>query len=156
MEIIINSKKLNIAEEQMKELYKKNLIVCNDYTLTVATIPEWAVSEVEAILKITIKGTETKGYTKVKNKRDVAFYNHYNYPRLYESICDFNGVSYESGYKRRVIIKKGVVIGFNNEYVLITEAMKDVGFYYKNENDEEKFCNTMFETLNFVPVYEWQ
>ena len=154
MEIIINSKDLNITEEQMKDLYKKNLIVCDDYTLTVATIPEWAINEVENLLGVTIEGTETGDYTKVKNKRDVAYYNHYHYPRLYESICDFNGISYESGYKRRVTIKEGVVIGFNNESVLITEVMKDIGFYYKNETDEVKFCNTMFETLNFVPVYE--
>lgn len=154
MEIIINSKQLNITEEQMKELYKKNLIVCDDYTLTVATIPEWAINEVENLLGIIIDGTETEDYTKVKSKRDVAYYNHYHYPRLYESICDFNGVSYESGYKRKVTIKEGVVIGFNNERVLITEVIKDIGFYYKNETDEVKFCNTMFETLNFVPVYE--
>ena len=55
---------------------------------------------------------------------------------------------------KKVNIKEGVVIGFNNERVLITEVMKDIGFYYKNETDEVKFCNTMFETLNFVPVYE--
>lgn len=90
MEIIINSKELNITEEQMKKLYKKNLIVCDDYTLTVATIPEWAINEVENLLGIIIDGTETEDYTKVKSKRDVAYYNHCHYPRLYESICDFN------------------------------------------------------------------
>ena len=54
----------------------------------------------------------------------------------------------------KVIIKKGTVITFNNEVVTITEVMQNIGFYYKNEVGEVKFCNTMFETLNFAPVYE--
>ena len=54
----------------------------------------------------------------------------------------------------KVIIKEGVVINLNNEVVTITEVVNDVGFYYKNAADELKFCNTMFETLNFEPVFE--
>lgn len=56
--------------------------------------------------------------------------------------------------KVKVIIKEGVVLNLNNEVVTITEVMKNIGFYYKNEVEEIKFCNTMFETLNFVPVFE--
>lgn len=56
--------------------------------------------------------------------------------------------------KRKVIIKVGNVIELNNEVVTITEIMENVGFYYKNESDEIKFCNTIFETLNFEPIFE--
>ena len=56
---------------------------------------------------------------------------------------------------RRIwFIKEGVVINLNNEEVTITDIMKNVGFYYKNKSGEVKFCNTMFETLNFEPVFE--
>ena len=55
---------------------------------------------------------------------------------------------------KKVNIKEGVVINLNNEEVTITEVMKNVGFYYKNKSGEVKFCNTMFETLNFEPVFE--
>ena len=54
----------------------------------------------------------------------------------------------------KVIIKEGVIINLNNEVVTITEVVNDVGFYYKNAVDELKFCNAMFETLNFEPVFE--
>lgn len=56
--------------------------------------------------------------------------------------------------KRKVIIKEGTVINLNNEIATVTEIMEDIGFYYKNEANEVKFCNTMFETLNFEPVFE--
>ena len=55
---------------------------------------------------------------------------------------------------KKVNIKEGVVINLNNEEVTITEVMKNIGFYYKTKSGEVKFCNTMFETLNFEPVYE--
>ena len=55
---------------------------------------------------------------------------------------------------QKVPICEGMFIILNNETVTITEVMKNVGFYYKNEAGEVKFCNTMFETLNFEPVYE--
>lgn len=55
---------------------------------------------------------------------------------------------------KKVNIKEGVVINLNNEEVTITEVMKNIGFYYKNKSGEVKFCNTMFETLNFEPVFE--
>ena len=56
--------------------------------------------------------------------------------------------------KRKIVIKEGEVLNLNNEVVTITEVMQNIGFYYKNETDEVNFCNTMFETLNFEPVYE--
>ena len=55
---------------------------------------------------------------------------------------------------KKVNIKEGVVINLNDEEVTITEVMKNIGFYYKNKSGEVKFCNTMFETLNFEPVFE--
>ena len=55
---------------------------------------------------------------------------------------------------KKVNIKEGVIINLNNEEVTITEVMKNIGFYYKNKSGGVKFCNTMFETLNFEPVFE--
>ena len=55
---------------------------------------------------------------------------------------------------KKVIIKEGAIINLNNEVVTITEVVNDVGFYYKNAVDELKFCNAMFETLNFESVFE--
>lgn len=57
-------------------------------------------------------------------------------------------------YKGKVIIKEGTAIKLNNEVVTITEVVNNVGFYYKNALGELKFCNAMFETLNFEPVFE--
>ena len=68
--------------------------------------------------------------------------------------CHKGFVLTEDEGSKKVVIKEGVVINLNNEVVTITEVMNNIGFYYKNESDEVKFCNTMFETLNFIPVYE--
>ena len=38
MAIIFNSKECGITKEEMKLLYRYNLIECNDFTFTVATI----------------------------------------------------------------------------------------------------------------------
>ena len=68
-------------------------------------------------------------------------------------------------FKGKVIIKEGVVIKLNNEVVTvkvlsshafgkITEVINNVGFYYRNPDDELKFCNVMFEKLNFDPIFE--
>lgn len=56
--------------------------------------------------------------------------------------------------KSKVLIKEGVGIVLNNQNATITEVMKNVGFYYKNETGEVNFCNTMYETLNFEPIFE--
>lgn len=56
--------------------------------------------------------------------------------------------------KTKVKIKAGNVIKLNNEVVTITEVINKIGFYYTNGTDEPKFCNVMFETLNFEPVFE--
>lgn len=45
MAIIFNSKECGITKEEMKLLYRYNLIECNDFTFTVATIPSWAMEE---------------------------------------------------------------------------------------------------------------
>ena len=58
--------------------------------------------------------------------------------------------------RRKVVIKEGTVLNFNNEVVTITEVIQNIGFYYKNKSEEVMFCNTTFETLNFEPVYEQQ
>lgn len=55
----------------------------------------------------------------------------------------------------KVVIKKGETFKLNGEQVVVTDVFPNhVGFYYKKENGEEEFCNTMFSELNFEPVYE--
>jgi hypothetical protein len=49
MAIIFNSKENNITKEQMETLYRNNLIECDDFTFTVATIPDWAVEEAKEL-----------------------------------------------------------------------------------------------------------
>lgn len=80
----------------------------------------------------------------------------YIYKWLNDYIADLTSYNRASDVvgMRKVEIKVGNVIGFNNELVTITEVMKNVGFYYKNKDGELKFCNTMFETINFEPVFE--
>lgn len=51
MAIIFNSKECGITKEQMKILYRNNLIECNDFTFTVATIPNWAIEEAKNLVK---------------------------------------------------------------------------------------------------------
>lgn len=53
-----------------------------------------------------------------------------------------------------VIIKKGAVLKLNDMEVTITDVIKGIGFFHKDNTGELRFCNTMFETLNFIPVYE--
>lgn len=48
--IIFNSKECGITKEQMKILYRNNLIECNDFTFTVATIPNWAIEEAKNLV----------------------------------------------------------------------------------------------------------
>lgn len=55
---------------------------------------------------------------------------------------------------KKVLIKKGTTINLNNEVVTVTDVIKNLGFYYENVGHEIKFCNIMFEALNFEPVYE--
>lgn len=88
MATIINSKDLGISKEQMKELYTKNLILCDDYDLIIAIIPNWTMNEVMSVLKCEIDGTEIddKDYIPA-NKIDMMLNNHYHYPKLYDLIC---------------------------------------------------------------------
>lgn len=58
---IINSEKLGISKEQMEELYRKNLIFCDDYDLIITIIPNWAINEVVSILGHEINEFEVDG-----------------------------------------------------------------------------------------------
>ena len=57
MAIIFNSKECGITKEEMKLLYRYNLIECNDFTFTVATIPSWAMEEAKNLIGKDFKGT---------------------------------------------------------------------------------------------------
>ena len=57
MAIIFNSKECGITKEEMKLLYRHNLIECNDFTFTVATIPGWAMEEAKNLIGKDFKGT---------------------------------------------------------------------------------------------------
>lgn len=82
--------------------------------------------------------------TDINNYKD-CFYLTKRSIRKYELFENFKG---------KVIIKEGISIKLNNEIVTITEVVNNVGFYYRNSADELKFCNALFETLNFEPVFE--
>lgn len=56
MAIIFNSKECGITKEEMKLLYRYNLIECNDFTFTVATIPSWVWKRQKILLEKILKG----------------------------------------------------------------------------------------------------
>lgn len=56
--------------------------------------------------------------------------------------------------KPKVIIRVGEKLNLNGNDITVTEVMKGIGFYYSDGSDELMFCNTMFETLNFEPVFK--
>ena len=82
MAIIFNSKDLNITEQQMEILYRENLIKCNDYTLEVATIPNWAIGEAESIVNKKFVGTEIDDKFAPGNKIDMKDITHSNLLRV--------------------------------------------------------------------------
>lgn len=84
MAIIFNSNENNITEEQMKILYRNNLIECNDFTFTVATIPDWAIEEAKGLIKRDFKGTVWKESLVSESKKAVELKNKSAYPKLYE------------------------------------------------------------------------
>lgn len=80
--------------------------------------------------------------TNINNYKD-CFYLTKRSIRKYELYENFKGN-----------VKESVVIKLNKEVVTITEVINNVGFYYRNPDDELKFCNVMFEKLNFDPIFE--
>lgn len=84
MAIIFNSKENNITKEQMETLYKNNLIECNDFTFTVATIPDWAIEEAKELIKRDFKGTGWNDSLASASKRAVELKNKSAYPKLYD------------------------------------------------------------------------
>lgn len=59
--------------------------------------------------------------------------------------------------KEKVVIKERTKIRLNNEDAIITEVWNNIGFYYKSvseiEESEQRFCNTLFSTINFEPIF---
>lgn len=87
MAIIFNSEENGITKEQMQDLYRNNLILCDDHTFTVATIPDWATNEVKSMVDKEIKGITWDCHKEIKLKEDVAKHNSYRYPKLYRQTC---------------------------------------------------------------------
>lgn len=83
MGIIFSLKENNITTEQMKILYRNNLIECNDFTFEVATIPNWAIEEAKELIKKDIKGTIWKESLVSGSKKVVGLKNKSAYPGLY-------------------------------------------------------------------------
>lgn len=86
MAIIFNSKENNITKEQMKVLYRNNLIECDDFTLTVATIPDWATEEAKEMIEKDFKGTVWSESLVSGSKKAIELKNKNTYPKLYEKI----------------------------------------------------------------------
>lgn len=84
MAIIFNSKECGITEEQMKILYRNNLIKCDDFTFTVATIPDWAIEEAQNLVKKEFNGTVLNESFVSENKNVIKLMNRSSYPRLYK------------------------------------------------------------------------
>lgn len=86
MQDIFNSKENDISKEQMETLYRNNLIECNDFTFTVATIPNWAIKEAKGLIKRDFKGTIWRESLVSGSKKAVELKNKSSYPKLYEKI----------------------------------------------------------------------
>lgn len=86
MAIIFNSIENNITKDQMKALYRRNLIECNDFTLTVATMPDWAKEEAKEIIEREVKGTVWSESLVSGSKKAIELKNKNAYPKLYENM----------------------------------------------------------------------
>lgn len=84
MAIIFNSKECGITKEEMKLLYRHNLIECNDFTFTVATIPSWAMEEAKNLIGKDFKGTGWNDSLVSGSKKAIKLKNQYDHPTLYE------------------------------------------------------------------------
>ena len=84
MAIIFNSKECGITKEEMKLLYRYNLIECNDFTFTVATIPSWAMEEAKNLIGKDFKGTGWNDSLVSGSKKAIKLKNQYDHPTLYE------------------------------------------------------------------------
>lgn len=84
MAIIFNSKECGITKEQMKILYRNNLIECNDFTFTVATIPNWAIEEAKNLVKKDFKGIFWSELLVSGSKKAIKLKNMNSYPKLYK------------------------------------------------------------------------
>lgn len=86
MGIIFNSVKCGITKDQMKVLYRNDLIECADSTFTVATIPDWAVAEAKDLTGKEFIGSVVNESLVSEDKESVALKNRNAYPGLYESL----------------------------------------------------------------------
>lgn len=86
MAIIFNSKECGITEKQMKNLYRNNLIECNDFTFTVATIPNWAIEEAKALVEKSFEGVAWNESLVSGSKKLIELKNKSDYPKLYEEV----------------------------------------------------------------------
>lgn len=86
MAIIFSRKDCGITEEQMKELYRNNLIVCNDIGLNVAEIPDWAIDEAGKLIGKDFYGIISEKGMFPQNKSEVTAKNRYDYPKMYKRI----------------------------------------------------------------------
>lgn len=85
MAIIFNSKAIGITQDEMKKLYRNNLIICNDFSFTMATVPDWAIDEANELIKKEIKGRYWDENILIpENKIAIEKYNKESYPGLYE------------------------------------------------------------------------
>lgn len=65
-------------------LNRYNLIECNDFTFTVATIPSWAMEEAKNLIGKDFKGTGWNDSLVSGSKKAIKLKNQYDHPTLYE------------------------------------------------------------------------
>ena len=92
MVIIFNRRYCGITKEQMQELYRNSLILCNDIELNVAEIPDWAVDEAGKLIGKDFYGTILEKGMFPRNKMEVREKNKYDYPKLYNEIMIYKEV----------------------------------------------------------------
>lgn len=86
MAMIFSAESNKLSPNDMKLLYRNNLILCSDSQLHVAQIPSWAVKEAERRIGKKITGTESSDQLLPMNKIDMSLKNKFNYPKLYFDI----------------------------------------------------------------------
>ena len=79
---IFNSKR--VWRHKKISLYECNLIECNDFTFTVATIPSWAMEEAKNLIGKDFKGTGWNDSLVSGSKKAIKLKNQYDHPTLYE------------------------------------------------------------------------
>ena len=95
---IFNTRTEHISAQTVRELYRNNLIKCDDVSLTVIVVPAWAKEKAAKYAISFGRDNYRKDYTIEADEEGIKAWNSYHYPALYNAIVngEDNFVSYSA------------------------------------------------------------